>query len=87
LSVGSRNLCWTNLAQILIWKGGEDVKKITLISLFIIALVAVVAWSPPAMVAQTSKVVLCHKGKKTIIVDASAVAAHLAHGDFLGPCL
>ena len=31
------------------------------------------------------KVVICHKGN-TITVDASAVDAHLAHGDTLGPC-
>jgi hypothetical protein len=32
------------------------------------------------------KVTLCHKGKKTHSVGASAVAAHLAHGDSLGSC-
>lgn len=32
-----------------------------------------------------SKVLVCHKGN-TICVDESAVPAHLAHGDFLGPC-
>ena len=31
------------------------------------------------------KVVICHKGK-TITVDNSAVPAHLAHGDTVGPC-
>ncbi len=31
------------------------------------------------------KVTLCHRGK-TIRVDKSAVAAHLAHGDSLGEC-
>ena len=31
------------------------------------------------------KVAMCHDGK-TIMVDASAVPAHLAHGDTLGPC-
>ena len=60
-------------------------RKILLISLFIIALVAAVAWTPPATVAN-DKVTLCHKGKKTLVVDASAVADHLAHGDTLGPC-
>ena len=34
----------------------------------------------------TGKVTLCHKGKKTISVGASAVPAHLRHGDTLGPC-
>jgi hypothetical protein len=32
------------------------------------------------------KVTLCHKGKKTISVGASAVPAHLRHGDTLGAC-
>ena len=31
------------------------------------------------------KVLMCHNGQ-TIKVDESAVAAHLAHGDTLGPC-
>ncbi len=35
--------------------------------------------------AAEEKVVLCHNGT-TIEVDASAVDAHLAHGDTLGPC-
>jgi hypothetical protein len=29
---------------------------------------------------------VCHKGKKTLRVSASAVAAHLGHGDTLGKC-
>jgi hypothetical protein len=37
--------------------------------------------SPPP-----EKVTICHKGKKTISVGASAVPAHLAHGDTLGAC-
>ena len=32
------------------------------------------------------KVVVCHKGKKTIKVGKSAVRAHLRHGDTLGTC-
>ncbi len=32
------------------------------------------------------KVAVCHKGKKTIYVDESAVDAHLRHGDYLGVC-
>jgi hypothetical protein len=32
------------------------------------------------------KVVICHKGKKTLVVAKSAVAAHMAHGDTAGPC-
>jgi len=32
------------------------------------------------------KVVLCHKGKKTLEVAAPAADAHLGHGDVPGPC-
>lgn len=32
------------------------------------------------------KITICHKGKNTITVGASAWPAHLAHGDTLGPC-
>ncbi len=36
--------------------------------------------------AQAGQVSLCHKGKGTISVSASAVPSHLAHGDTLGAC-
>ena len=29
---------------------------------------------------------VCHKGKKTLSLPASAVEAHLGHGDRRGPC-
>jgi len=29
---------------------------------------------------------ICHKGKKTMELPASAVDAHLGHGDRRGPC-
>lgn len=32
------------------------------------------------------KVTICHKGKNTLTVAASAVSAHQAHGDTLGAC-
>jgi len=32
------------------------------------------------------KVTLCHKGKQTLTIGAPAKAAHLRHGDRLGPC-
>ena len=35
---------------------------------------------------EAGKVAICHKGKKTIYVDESAVKAHLGHGDYMGPC-
>jgi hypothetical protein len=34
----------------------------------------------------SGKVAVCHKGRKTIIISARAVPAHLRHGDTLGPC-
>jgi hypothetical protein len=34
---------------------------------------------------EAGKVAVCHKGKKTIYVDESAVKAHLGHGDYMGP--
>jgi hypothetical protein len=30
--------------------------------------------------------VVCHKGKKTLVLPQEAVQAHLDHGDSLGPC-
>jgi hypothetical protein len=44
--------------------------------------VAVVPRSEPP----PEKVVLCHKGKKTLTVAAPAADAHRRHGDTLGPC-
>ncbi len=44
--------------------------------------VAVVPRSEPP----PGKVVLCHKGKKTLTVAEPAVAAHRRHGDTLGRC-
>lgn len=35
---------------------------------------------------QATKVTVCHKGRVTIRIAPSAVAAHKAHGDQLGPC-
>ena len=35
--------------------------------------------------AKSEKVTLCHKGQ-TISVGSASVAAHLSHGDSLGPC-
>lgn len=41
---------------------------------------------PPDDDGGSTKVTICHKGKNTISVAESAVSAHLAHGDTLGPC-
>lgn len=32
------------------------------------------------------KILVCHKGKKTLCINSTDVAAHLAHGDQLGAC-
>lgn len=32
------------------------------------------------------KVLVCHKGKKTLSVSSAALAAHLDHGDYRGRC-
>ena len=37
-------------------------------------------------VPQDGKIDICHKGKNTINVSVNAVAAHLNHGDSIGPC-
>ncbi len=48
--------------------------------------------APPTTTTTTTvppsenRVTLCHKGRDTIVVNASAVPAHLAHGDTVGPC-
>ena len=57
----------------------------------VVALVAVAGAGctvapPPGGGAGQDKVVLCHKGKKTIEVAAPAAEAHLRHGDTRGPC-
>jgi hypothetical protein len=46
---------------------------------------AVACRAPGSPVGPPAKVVICHNGK-TISVAEPAVAAHLAHGDTLGPC-
>ena len=52
---------------------------------FMFALAAVGA---PAVAAPPAKVELCHvPSGKTIEVTQSSVASHLAHGDYLGPCV
>jgi hypothetical protein len=32
------------------------------------------------------KVTLCHKGRRTLSIDAESVQDHLDHGDTLGAC-
>jgi hypothetical protein len=43
---------------------------------------------PPTEIPPTEeeKVTICHKGKNTITIGISALPAHLAHGDTMGPC-
>jgi hypothetical protein len=45
-----------------------------------------VATVQPAPGAGQKKVVVCHKGKKTLELPESAAEAHLRHGDTPGPC-
>lgn len=40
----------------------------------------------PRETPESQKVVLCHKGKKTLQVGAAAAKAHYDHGDTAGPC-
>jgi hypothetical protein len=45
---------------------------------------------PVVAIQQSDKVTICHKPSsvnQTLIVAAAAVPAHLAHGDFIGPCI
>ena len=49
---------------------------------------ALAAFGTPAVAAPPAKVELCHvPSGKTIEVTQSSVASHLAHGDYLGPCI
>jgi len=53
----------------------------------VLAAVAAVLALPAATSAQDGgKVLVCHKGTKTLKVKASEVETHLAHGDTEGPC-
>jgi hypothetical protein len=59
---------------------------------FALAAVLTLTVSAPAIVAQDSKVVICHippgnpDNAHDIEVSSNAVPAHLAHGDSLGSC-
>lgn len=44
------------------------------------------AITPPQPGQGQEKVVLCHKGKKTLAVAAPAAEAHFRHGDTRGRC-
>lgn len=57
-----------------------------------VCIVAVLAISSVAFAASQGKVDICHippgnpGNAHTINVSVNAIPAHLAHGDFLGPC-
>ena len=51
----------------------------------LVGLGCVATVQPPPGQGQ-EKVVLCHKGKKTLEVAAPAADAHFRHGDTRGPC-
>lgn len=67
-----------------------------MVSFLTVGIAMLVAFSAQAPVASADpkdhKVVICHippgnpDNQHTIVVDYHAVPAHLAHGDFLGPC-
>ncbi len=65
-------------------------KKFVLLA-SLMALAALMLAAAPAF-AQTERVVVCHKefgqgaAEFTLEIDRSALEAHLAHGDTLGPC-
>ena len=42
-------------------------------------------WAGPPSADADHKVAICHKSGKVLVVDRSALAAHLAHGDCLAP--
>ena len=44
------------------------------------------SYDPGSPIKPPQKVVICHKGH-TINAAPSAVPGHLAHGDYLGPCI
>ena len=56
------------------------------VMLILLAGALMVGWSFVATAQTPEKVTICHKGKKTIRIQASAVPGHLAHGDTLGAC-
>lgn len=51
-----------------------------------LAAVGCVVVPPPGRGAGQEKVLVCHKGKKTLELAAPAADAHLRHGDTRGPC-
>ena len=55
---------------------------VILAGLFLLGCVA----APPPQGEGQEKVLVCHKGKKTLELAAPAVDAHLRHGDTRGPC-
>ena len=57
-----------------------------LLALMVPATLGCVAIVEPRGGEGQEKVVLCHKGKKTLEVAEPAADAHLRHGDTLGPC-
>ena len=60
-------------------------KRFPLAEFFVVVLAVMAIVS--AVSAEQTKVTICHKGKTTITVAESAVAAHIAHGDAMGACV
>jgi hypothetical protein len=61
---------------------------LTAFGLAALSILGCVSTGPPpdGEPAGQEKVVICHKGKKTLTVAAPAAEAHLRHGDSPGSC-
>lgn len=61
------------------------------LSILTVGVTASLSFTIVASAAPASKQTICHKpgtpAEATLSVSGNAVAAHLAHGDFLGPCV
>lgn len=72
------------------WKKCLNSSRALTTAALLIGCVAVVVTSgcvvAPRTAHESEKVAVCHKGKKTLVLPRSAVAAHLGHGDTRGPC-
>ncbi|MBX7139250.1 MAG: hypothetical protein K1X83_14845 [Oligoflexia bacterium] len=43
-------------------------------------------YRPHGRTTYDNRFAVCHKGKHTLLLRNQAVPAHLAHGDWAGPC-
>jgi len=61
-------------------------KTLAFSAIVVIAAMMVVGSFVPMAEAKSDKITICHNDKKTISVSENALAAHLAHGDYVGTC-